>query len=233
MAIYVLVTGGFGGSWMWREIKKVLEAAGHEVFTPSLTGMGERVHLANPDIDLSTFIQDVVNEITYSNLYEVILVGFSFSGMVITGAAEKIPERISRLVYLDAYVPEDGQSAADLFSPEMAAMITQSVQAYGEGWKVFPVDPIDPRLTFQPFKTALEKVKLTNPKAAGLPRVFIYFPQGKTPENLLLVPIAHAAERVRHDPRWSYFEIDADHDVLMTRPHEVSKILLELAKVEA
>ena len=130
-------------SWIWREVKKALWAAGHEVFTPSLTGMGERVHLANPDIDLSTLIQDVVNEMTYSNLYEVILVGFSFSGMVITGVAEKEPERISQLVYLDAYVPEDGQSAADLTGPEASAMVMQSTQAYGEGWKMFPGDPSD------------------------------------------------------------------------------------------
>jgi pimeloyl-ACP methyl ester carboxylesterase len=233
MAIYVLVTGGFGGSWIYREVKKALCAAGHEVFTPSLTGMGERVHLAHPDVDLSTFIQDVVNEITYANLYEVILAGFSFGGMVITGAAEKVPERISRLVYLDAYVPEDGQSAADLLSPELTAMIMQSVQAYGEGWKMYPVDPIDPRLTFQPIKTALEKIHLSSPQAAGLPRVFVYCPQGKTPENLLLAPITSAAQRVRHDPRWSYYEIDADHGVLMTHALAVSEILLEQAKVGA
>ena len=170
MAIYVLVPGVFGGSWIWREVKKALWAAGHEVFTPSLTGMGERVHLANPDIDLSTLIQDVVNEMTYSNLYEVILVGFSFSGMVITGVAEKEPERISQLVYLDAYVPEDGQSAADLTGPEASAMVMQSTQAYGEGWKMFPGDPSDPRLTIQPLKTALERLHLTNPQAARTPQ---------------------------------------------------------------
>ncbi len=229
MAIYVLVPGGFGGSWIWREIKKMLCAAGHEVFTPSLTGMGERVHLANPEIDLSTHIQDVVNEITFADLHEVILVGYSYGGMVITGVAEKVAERISKLVYLDAFVPEDGQSVTDLIGPEVTAFALQAVETYGEGWKFYGANPTDPRFTFQPAKTFLEKLNLSNPQAAGLPRVFIYCPQGKTAEDPYLIPMTRAAEMIRHDPRWSYYEIDSDHQVILTDPRAVADILLEQA----
>ncbi len=183
MAIFVLVPGGHCGSWMWREVIKPLWAAGHEVYTPSLTGMGERVHLAKPETNLSTHIQDVVNEITYSDLKEVILVGYSYSGMVVTGVAEQIPERISKLVYLDAWVPEDGQSAVDLVGPEAAAMMMKVVQAYGEGWKLIPEDP-DPHLSPQPIQTGLEKLSLKNQIAGQLPRVFIYCPEDKTGEIL-------------------------------------------------
>lgn len=229
MAIYVLVPGGFGGSWIWREIKKNLCAAGHEVFTPSLTGMGERVHLANPEIDLSTHIQDVVNEITYGELYEVNLVGYSYSGLVITGVAEKIPDRISKLIYLDALVPEDKQSYIDLIGPELAALGMQAVQAYGEGWKYFGANLPDQRFTFQPVKTGLEKLSLSNPQAAALPRVFVYCLQGKTGEDPNLFPVTRAAEKVRHDPRWRYYEIDTDHNMVLTHPRAVADILLEQA----
>jgi pimeloyl-ACP methyl ester carboxylesterase len=232
MAVYVLVPGGFGGSWIWREVARSLWAAGHEAYTPSLTGMGERVHLANPDINLSTWVEDVINEITFSNLDEVILVGFSFGGMTITGVAEKIPEHISKVVYLDAYVPEDGLSAADLLGPEISSMIVQSAQLNGEGWKFFPVNPSDPRLTFQPLKTGTEKLCLKNPEAVELPRVFIYCTEGKTGDPLH-GPINRGAEKARNSQGWSYYEIEADHKVLETHPHEVAGILLDQARVGA
>ena len=113
MATFVLVHGGWAGGWQWREVAGLLRAAGHEVFTPTLTGLGERVHLANPDIGLDTHIQDILMVLEYEELRDVILVGYSYSGMVITGVAELAPERISQLIYLDAFVPQDGQSMLD------------------------------------------------------------------------------------------------------------------------
>ena len=126
MAIFVLVHGAFGGSWTWREVIKPLWAAGHEVYAVSLTGLGERAHLAHPEINLSTHIQDVMREITCSDLKEVILVGHSYGGLVITGVADRIPEHISQLVYLDALVPEDGQSYTDIIGPVAAAAALQT-----------------------------------------------------------------------------------------------------------
>ena len=107
MTTYVLVAGAYGGAWLWRRVAQLLAAAGHEAFPTSLTGMGERVHLAHPDIDLDTFTQDVVNVIEYGELENIVLVGFSYGGMVVAGVAELVPEKIEHLVFLDAYVPQD------------------------------------------------------------------------------------------------------------------------------
>ena len=107
MATFVLVHGGWAGGWQWREVASLLRAAGHDVFTPTLTGLGERVHLASPDVGLDTHIQDILMVLEYEELRDVILVGYSYSGMVITGVAERAPERLAHLVYLDAYVPRE------------------------------------------------------------------------------------------------------------------------------
>jgi len=97
MATFVLVHGGWAGGWVWKYVAPLLRAAGHEVYTPTLTGLGERVHLAHPDIDLALHIQDVVNVVLYEDLHDVVLVGWSLGGMMITGVAEKIPERLELL----------------------------------------------------------------------------------------------------------------------------------------
>ena len=232
MAIFVLVHGGYAGSWIWREVRKGLWQAGHEVYTPSLTGMGERVHLANPDIDLSVHIQDVVNEITFSDLKEVILVGYSYAGMVVSGVAEKIPERIAQMVYLDAWVPEDGQSAVDLVGPVAAEMAMQAVQAYGDGWKLYPTNLEDyPRMTPQPIKTGLEKLSRKNPAAGRLPKAFVYFTEDSA-EDLMLVPIIRFAEKVKDDPDWRYLEVRGDHLVVLSEPEKIVQVLLELVPVK-
>ena len=232
MAVFVLVPGGYGGSWIWRPIRNSLWQAGHEVYTPSLTGMGERVHLANPEVDLSVHIQDVVNEITFSDLKEVNLVGYSYAGMVITGVAEKIPERIAQLIYLDAWVPEDGQSAADLIGTEAAELTMQVVQAYGDGWKLIPTNLEEyPRMTPQPIKTGFEKLSLKNPAAARLPKAFVSFTEDSA-EDLMLIPILRFAEQVKNDPDWRYLEVHGDHLVTLTEPEKIVQVLLELVPVK-
>src|SRR6266516_1091932 len=117
MATFVLDHGGFHGGWCWKRVTPHLRAAGHEVYAPTLTGLGERCHLASPETNLSTHIQDILNVLSYEDLTDVVLVGHSCSGMVITGVADRAPERVTRLVYLDAFVPEDGQALRDLFRP--------------------------------------------------------------------------------------------------------------------
>ena len=129
MATYVLVHGGWDGGWAWRAVASQLQAVGHAVFTPTLTGSGERVHLASPTIDLSTHVLDIVNVLHYEDLHDVILVGFSYSGMVITGVAEQVPERLRQLIYLDAFVPQDGESLNDLIGPGLAAFFTERAQS--------------------------------------------------------------------------------------------------------
>ena len=111
---FVLVHGYWDGGWAWSQVAPLLCTAGHDVYTPTLTGSGERVHLRHPDVTLDTHVQDIVNVLCYEDLHGVILVGWSYGGMVITGVAEQVPDRLAHLVYLDAFVPQDGQSMAAL-----------------------------------------------------------------------------------------------------------------------
>ena len=114
MATYVLVHGAWSGAHGFRHVRRLLQPQGHEVFTPSLTGIGERVHLVSPQVDLTTHVDDVVNQVLYEDLDDIVLLGFSYGGMVVTGALEHVATRVHQLVYLDAFVPDDGQSLVDL-----------------------------------------------------------------------------------------------------------------------
>src|SRR5216683_3966176 len=114
MAVFVLVHGAWSGAHGFRKLRGPLRAAGHEVFTPSLTGIGERVHLSSPQVNLTTHVTDVVNTILYEDLTDIVLLGYSYGGMVVTGALEHVADRVSHLVYLDAFKPDDGQSLRDL-----------------------------------------------------------------------------------------------------------------------
>lgn len=229
MATFVLVHGGWAGGWQMREVATRLRAAGHEVFTPTLTGLGERVHLASPDIDLETHIQDIVMVLEYEDLYDVILMGYSYSGLVVTAVAERVPDRLAQLVYLDAYVPRDGESLAALLGPETVGFLEQVAQAYGDGWRL-PHDPPDaPRRTPQPIKPLYQVVSVANPAAARLPRTFIYCTQEKEAMGPVGAPITQAAARARADSRWRYRELDTGHIPYETAPQELAEILLELA----
>src|SRR5438094_6338595 len=131
MTTFVLLHGATTGGWQMRAVADRLRAAGHAVFTPTLTGLGERSHLLGPAIDLTTHIQDVVGVLVYEDLHDVILLGKSYSGIVITGVAERAPERLRHLVYLDALVPRDGQSFLDMAGLETAGKIRADVEARG------------------------------------------------------------------------------------------------------
>ena len=139
MATFVLVHGAWHGSWCWKHVRKRLQHAGHDVFTPTLTGVGERCHLASPNVNLSTHIADILSLIQWEELSRIILCGHSYGGFVISGVADRIPDRIRALVYLDAFVPEDGECLFDLVSPEMAAGMRRQAATSGDGWKVDPI----------------------------------------------------------------------------------------------
>src|SRR5829696_5503835 len=135
MATFVLVHGAFVGGWCWRWVAPYLRGAGHDVYNPTLTGHGERVHLASPRVDLETHIEDVVNVLRYEDLSGVVLVGWSYGGMVVAGAADRAPERVSHIVYLDSDVPRDGDTSA----PRSAhAKLEALARAHGDGWRVPP-----------------------------------------------------------------------------------------------
>src|SRR5579862_9819800 len=129
MATFVLVHGAWHGAWCWRRVARLLARNGHEVFTPTLTGLAERSHLLTPDIDLDTHILDVVNEMKWQQLRDVQLVGHSYGGMVISGVAEKMEKSIASLVMLDAFMPEDGQGVIDIYPAQMRETVQAALRA--------------------------------------------------------------------------------------------------------
>src|SRR5579859_1448281 len=133
MAVFVLVHGAWGGAHGFRKVRGPLRAAGHEVFTPSLTGIGERAHLTSPQVCLTTHIADVVNAVRYEDLSDIVLLGFSYGGFVVTGALEYIAERVRHLVYLDAFVPGDGDTVSG------SGGAGRAVVTLGQDWLVPPL----------------------------------------------------------------------------------------------
>lgn len=229
MATYVLCHGGWAGGWQWQEVAGMLRAANHTVFTPTFTGTGERVHLATPDIDLNTYITDILMVLKYEDLHDVILLGYSMSGPVITGVAEQDPDRIAQLVYLDAYVPKDGESLADQLGPDITAALEQTAQAEGDGWRLPHVPPDADRRTDQPLQAIYTPVPVQNPAAAAIPRTFIYCTQGTQDIGPLHLPIDQAAEEARTSDAWSYYELVTGHMPMWTATQELVHLLLELA----
>ncbi len=236
MATFVIVHGAWSGAWSWnRLIVPRLRQAGHDVHPVTLTGLGDRAHLAAPEIDLNTHIQDVVNVLFYTDLQEVILVGHSYGGMVITGVADQCPERLSQLVYLDAAVPADGQALADQMPPERRQQLLERAQREGDGWRIPPGDmqgddPPElvawaaPRRHPHPLKTFTQPLHLARGETT-LPRAFVYCAGGKAPDS----PAAERARRLQADPRWRYFELPAGHNLHYSAPDETVAILNELA----
>ena len=139
MATFVLVHGAWHGSWCWKRVRKALQAEGHDVFTPTLTGVGERSHLTSPQVTLDTHVADVVNLIRWEELTDVVLCGHSYGGCVITGVADRVAERLRALVYLDAFIPENGQSLHDTLPPEVAEAQVRGARESGDGWRVPPI----------------------------------------------------------------------------------------------
>jgi pimeloyl-ACP methyl ester carboxylesterase len=141
MATFVIVHGAWSGGHAWRWLRPLLRTAGHEVFTPTLTGLGERAHLAGAQVDLDTHIRGVLGVLEFEDLDQVVLVGHSYGGMVITGVADQAPQRLTQLVYLDAEVPTDGQCEFDLLAPEERDGYQQAATTTGQGWQIPPPVP--------------------------------------------------------------------------------------------
>lgn len=233
MATYMLVHGAWSGAHGFRLVRPHLQAAGHQVFTPSLTGIGERVHLVSPQVNLTTHIRDVVNQILYEDLTDIVLLGFSYGGFVVTGALEHVATRVRHLVYLDAFVPDDGDTLAGLTGGP-----TPPAMAVGDAWLVPPVarqfdDPAEAefstaRRTPHPVGCFTEPVRLARPiEEYPFARTYIR----ATAEEPGSAPAAFdaAAARALESPAWTYREIDTSHLVPVNRPVELAEILLEMA----
>jgi pimeloyl-ACP methyl ester carboxylesterase len=238
VATYVLVVGAGGSSWHWRRVERLLRDAGSDVVAPTPTGLGERAHLATPEVVLDTHVADVVGVIGYEDLRDVVLVGWSYGGMVVAGVADRVPERLAHVVHLDAYAPLDGQSAADQQPPAFRAAHEELLRA-GTWLRPTPtaaalasyVDrgqlteeelrAVVARLRPHPIKANLDRVRLSNPAADAVPRTYVYCRQNSGD--------AWRAEQMRSRPGWSYRELDADHLAPLTHPRQVADLLLELA----
>ncbi len=236
MANFVLVHGGWAGGWQWRQVAASLEAAGHLALRPTLTGLGERVHLAQPNIDLDLHVQDILGVLAYEDLHDVILAGHSYGGMVITGVAERAPDRLRHLVYLDAFVPRDGESQIDIMVQALGSaavdQVEDLVRTQGDGWR-FPRSTVDsdgapnPRSTDQPYRTLTQSLRLVSPVAGALPHTYVLC-TNKPPGWPFSPALAFCAARARSDG-WQYHELPTGHALRRTAPTQVVDLLLGCA----
>lgn len=238
MSTYVLVHGAWRGGWIWKRIRKALQSNGHEVFTPTLTGIGERSHLLSPEISLETHIADVMNVIRFEELTDVLLCGHSYGGCVVTGVADRIPKKISALVYLDAFVPENGQSLHDTLPPDQRNAQLEGAKKFGKGWKTPPIpaevfnvnakdrDWLNRHSTPHPLACFQQAIKLTD----GIPQI-------KNITYMLATgwggsPFPQFYEKAK-SRGWNTVNFDCGHDVMLDRPQELCSELLAIPSASA
>jgi pimeloyl-ACP methyl ester carboxylesterase len=228
----VVAHGAWSSGWAWKKMRTLLRAAGHEVFTPSYSGLGERQHLAAPEISLSTHVQDVVGVLEFEDLRDVVLVGHSFGGMVASGVADRARERIRQVIYIDAFVPESGTCLFDLVPAAWRDRMRQAARE-GDGWRV-PANPMppdtpdadrvwaEPRRRPHPVKAFEEPLHVD--EAAMPPRAYIYCTRCG-PDDVF-APFAARAKR----DGWPYADIDASHNPHITAPEELGALLASLMR---
>jgi pimeloyl-ACP methyl ester carboxylesterase len=229
--MYVLVHGSCHGGWCWKKLIHLLNRNRHNVYTPTLTGLGERSHLVNKSIGLDTHILDIVQLLEYEDLNEVILVGHSYGGLVIGGVTERVPQRIRRLVFLDAYIPQDNKSAFDIIPGLETIYSERRLKEEGKEWLVesytpeeFGVtDPDDvkwmsPRLSPMPWHTHDQSIRINNLDAQSLPKCFISFSKfGRS-----------QFKSQKSNATWDYHELMRGHDAMITAPNELVDLLESL-----
>lgn len=240
MSTYLLVHGAWHSGRCWERVVPSLSSTGHQVFAPSLTGYGDKIDLLGPEVGLDTHVDDVVRLIVEEDLTDVVLVGHSYAGLVISSVANQVPERIAHLVYLDAMVPEDGESAADV-QPATRALIDQATTS-GSGWRIPPLpempppfglfgvtDPADvawlrTMLSDQPVRCLQQPVRLDNPAVAAISRTYIHCTV--KPEGIPRRPIPAIQPNGTPSQVW---ELPTGHDCMITMPAELTDLLLKLA----
>ena len=218
---FVIVHGAWGGSWAFKKVDSLMTAHGALVYRPSLTGQGERVHLASPEVGLTTHIDDVVNMIVFENLNDIVLVGHSYGGMVITGVADRIPDRIRKLIYLDALLPVDGESVFTAIPQNREGMRSMEkdgmiVPSWVKADQPFPKD------VPQSVKTFSEEIELKSPKLKDIVGVYILtVDEGKKREEDTFYTFAERAKK----RKWKYVEMAADHNPQWSKPSELANLL--------
>lgn len=228
MATIVLAHGAWSSAWAWKKMRPLMAAAGHEFFTPSYTGLGERAHLASPSNDLETHIADVLGVLTCEDLRAVVLIGHSYGGMVATAVADRARERLAKLIYLDAFVPTDGKALLDFVHGPERERILGSVTS-GDGWRVTP-NPIPPDTSAadvewitkfrmpQSVKCFEQPIRLH--ADLTLPRAYIHCTRYANKK-----PFAPFAERYKNAGGWKLYELDASHSPNITAPAALMALL--------
>lgn len=230
MALFVVAHGAWSAGWAWLKMHPLMRAAGHELVTPTYTGIGERAHLFGPGVDLETHITDMLNVLHYHDLNEVVLIGHSYGGMVATGVADRARERIARLVYLDAFAPEHGESVFDLAGGGERYRMEGLAGSETDGLRIppnpMPPDTADkdrewcmPRRVPQPLKTFQQKLLLQNGPLT-LPRDYIYCTK-TGPVDVF----RQFAEKAASQPGWTRHDLDASHNPHITVPEECMALL--------
>jgi pimeloyl-ACP methyl ester carboxylesterase len=235
MSTYVLVHGAWRGGWIWKRVRRALQTQGHEVFTPSLTGLADRAHLLSPHVDLETHITDVTNLIRWEELTDVVLCGHSYGGCVVSGVADRIPDRIGALVYLDAFAPENGQSLHDTLPPEVRDAQLEGARQFGEGWRVPPItaeefnvnaadrDWLNRQSTMQPLATFQQPLRLTG-GINNIGNVTFILANGWSPS-----PFPQFYEKAKAKG-WKTLTMECGHDVMLDEPEELTEAFLAVSR---
>lgn len=240
---FVLVPGTWHGGWVWRDVRNILRARGHRVFTPTCTGCGERVHLSSPDVGLDTHITDVANVIEWEELDDVVLVGHSFSGITITGVCDQMPDRIKQVVFFDALVPREGRMAGVTRDPATneypdwwKARQKKFIDGYRmDLWAEYPMEMLVPAeyteqavrlkrlITTHPAKQWTDELELHNNGWEGIKRAYVHCigQKYKMTSDLMVGPA--------RDPGWDFIELDIPRDGMMTHPQLVADTFESLA----
>jgi pimeloyl-ACP methyl ester carboxylesterase len=227
----VFVHGSCHGGWCWKKLIPFLNGCDCEIHTPTLTGLGERSHLLYENINLSTHIKDIVQVFEYQNLHQVTLIGHSYGGMVIGGVAERMPDRIKSMIFLDAYIPQDGKSAFDLMPGLRDVYQQRSLKDKGKGWLVLSYTPeefgvtipedaswMKSRLCPMPFHTHDEPLTLKNAKSRELPKTYITFTDFG--DSMFKSMGSEKADG------WDHLELRRGHDAMITAPKELYELLI-------
>ena len=238
MSTYVLIHGAWRGSWIWKRVRRLLQARGHDVFTPTLTGVADRSHLSSPNVTLETHITDIENLVRWEELSDVILCGHSYGGCVVSGVADRVSDQIGALVYLDAFVLENGQCLNDMIPPEMRSERLELAKEVGEGWKMPPIpaeefnvnprdrDWVNRQATWQSMATFEQPLHLTG-AINRIKNVTYILASGWSPSPF---PQFHEKAKAKG---WKTTTIDCGHDVMLDRPEELAEQLLKVTPQRA